>query len=50
MKKYSVQIVRNDAWGCSLDALKVLLAKGYEIERADSTNEMIVYILSKEEE
>ena len=51
MKKYYVQVVSNEYGsntGKQLDLLQVSLDKGWEIERADATNGMIVYVLSKE--
>ena len=49
MKKYEIQIVSNAHWDTDCDMLLFMLNAGWKLERADATNEMIVYILSKEE-
>ena len=49
MKKYCIQGITNQHWATQFDLLEDLLNGGWKIERADATNEMIVYILSTEE-
>ena len=50
MKKYFIQVVSNQFWVNQLDLLQDLLNnEGWSIEQVNSTDEMIVYILSKEE-
>ena len=50
MKKYQIQIVSNSHWDTHCDFLRFMLNDDWKIERADATKEMIVYILSKEEQ
>lgn len=50
MKEYCIQVITNKQWITQLDLLQDLLDSGWTIERADTTSEMIVYILSAEEE
>ena len=49
MKKYCIQVITNGHWTIQIDLLEELLDEGWLIERADATNEVIVYILSKGE-
>lgn len=48
MKEYCIQVITNKQWVTQLDLLQDLLDGGWTIERADTTDEMIVYILSTE--
>lgn len=50
MKKYDIQVVTNEHWIIQLDLLQEKLNEGWKLERADSTNTMIVYLFYKEEE
>jgi len=52
MKKYIIQEISNEYGSkteIQINLLQDFLDSGWMIERADATNGMIVYILSKEE-